>query len=270
MTDVYQRPFLKYAGNKYPLLVEIVTMLPTGRRLIDPFAGSAVVGLNATRFESVWVNDINPDLINLYQHVCHDDFITRCLTRFTPRHNNRLMFDTIKGQFNYGLPPLDRAAVFVYLNRHCFNGLCRYNRKGEFNVSFGRYGTVKFPRQEIRAFQAFCNRATFTCLPWEEVMLSAVPGDVIYCDPPYLPLSDTSNFSGYAGNVFGRKESERLNKIAAQVAARGIPVIVSNNNTEDVRRCFANRKAAKVVTTTRTISSKSDTRGDVEELLMTY
>ncbi len=269
--DIYQRPILKYAGNKYALLTEILPLLGQGQRLIEPFCGTCVVGLNAKGFEAVWANDINPDLIGLYKHVNHPEFPKAAEDLFRSTYNNGSTFNTMKGKFNRGfLQPLDRAATFLYFNWHCFNGLCRYNSKGEFNVSFGRYSAPRFPREKLKAFQEFTKRATFTCQDWEAVMMAAEPGDVIYCDPPYVPLSDTSNFTGYAGNKWGLDEARRLNEVAADLSARGVGVIVSNADAPATWDCFADHRKAVHTKAPRYISCKAETRGMAREVVLVY
>ena len=267
---IYKRPILKYAGSKYELLTEILPLLGSGQRLIEPFCGSCVVGLNA-RFDHVWANDINPDLIGLYQQVNDPAFLPAAEALFHPTYNKGAVFNTMKAQFNRRfLKPIDRAATFLYFNWHCFNGLCRYNAKGEFNVSFGRYRSPRFPREKLRDFQAFTKRATFTCQDWETVMKAAQPGDVVYCDPPYVPLTKTASFTGYAGRKWGLDEARRLDLVAAEVAGRGVTVVLSNANVPTTLECFPGHRRTLSVEARRSISCKPESRGNAQELLLVY
>lgn len=267
----YQRPFLKYPGCKHQLLDLIFATLPGGDRLIEPFAGSCVVGLNAMKYGHVWANDINPDLIGLYDQVRNPEFVPLCRSLFTPERNREGVYYTMRGQFNGRyLKAMDRAAFFVYFNRHCYNGLCRYNADGGFNVPFGSYDDPRFPCAEIMAFQKFAERATFTCQDWEVVIDQALAGDVVYADPPYVPISDTANFTAYAGTTFGDKEAKELNEKAVELSKRGIPVVISNSNTERTLALFCGATRTVELTARRSISRDATTRGQAKEVMLVY
>lgn len=156
------KPFLKWAGSKYKIIDRILNTLPNGRRLIEPFAGSGAVFLNAD-FEEYLIADTNSDLINLYKQVqSHGkDFIAYASALFTPDNNTEASFYALRAEFNACTEPARKSALFVYLNRHCFNGLCRYNSKGQFNVPFGRYTKPAFPNIEMLNFHEKSKRAVF-------------------------------------------------------------------------------------------------------------
>lgn len=149
------KPFLKWAGGKYKLAHFIETHLPspTRKRLIEPFAGSAAVSLSL-EFESYLLNDTNADLIGLFQSLKNQkqEFIAYACSFFTAANNESGRYYELREQFNNSRDTVERAALFVYLNRHAFNGLCRYNSKGGFNVPFGKYKAPYFPEAEILAF----------------------------------------------------------------------------------------------------------------------
>ena len=134
------RPFLKWAGGKYRLIERIKEKLPPGKRLLEPFAGSCALSLN-TDYDSYWLNDINADLINLYKTLQKDgpSFIAFCRAFFKDTNNTPEKFYELRQQFNTEKDIYSKAALFLYLNRHGYNGLCRYNSSGEFNVPFGQY-----------------------------------------------------------------------------------------------------------------------------------
>ena len=144
------KPFLKWVGGKYKIIDHILKNLPNGKKLIEPFAGSGAVFLN-TDFEEYLIADTNTDLINLYKQVQTngEDFIAYASALFIPDNNTETKFYTLRSEFNDCTEPARKAALFVYLNRHCFNGLCRYNSKGKFNVPFGRYSKPVFPNTAI-------------------------------------------------------------------------------------------------------------------------
>ncbi len=127
------KPFLKWAGSKYRVLPHILPLIGTPKRYIEPFAGSLSVALNVVALDYI-INDFNKDLISLYKFIIYNhDFINDCEKYFAD-NNNQVSFYYFRNQFNTSLEPSERASMFVYLNRHCFNGLTRYNKSGEFNV----------------------------------------------------------------------------------------------------------------------------------------
>ena len=132
------KPFLKWAGNKYQIVERIKEVLPAGKRLIEPFVGSGALFLN-TDYPAYLLADANPDLISVYRHLQSDgrDFIEACRLYFTPENNSPERFYEFRQRFNTTSDATEKATLFVYLNKHCYNGLCRYNSKGGFNVPFG-------------------------------------------------------------------------------------------------------------------------------------
>jgi DNA adenine methylase len=264
------RPFLKWAGGKYRLVERIKAQLPPGKRLLEPFAGSCALSLN-TDYDNYWLNDINPDLINLYQVLQREGtaFIEFCSEYFTPQTNTAEKYYEIRNQFNRETDIFVKSALFIYLNRHGYNGLSRYNAGGEFNVPFGKYSKPYFPEEELHYFLAKFNNAKFTSLDFETMLSKACPGDVVYCDPPYEPLSETSNFTSYSAGGFGRSEQQRLAEVASRTAARGIPVLISNHATDFIRDIY--QKAEKIeFPVRRFISCNGDNRNTVVEILAIF
>ncbi len=270
MGDANCRPFLKWAGGKFRVLKQILPRLPRGQRLIEPFAGSAAVFLNA-RYEENLVNDINADLISVYRAIQRDaaGFIDRAGAYFQPENNDKDVFYGIRQEFNESDDPERRAVLFIYLNRHCFNGLTRYNSKGGFNVPFGRYRAPKLPRRALEIFSAKAAQATFTTDDFRTAFLNARAGDVIYADPPYVPLTDTAFFTNYSGNGFDLKDQEDLADLARRTTARGIPVLISNHDTKLTRKLY---QGADITTfgVHRHISCKADGRKAAQELLALF
>ena len=226
------KPFLKWPGGKHRVVHRIRERLPQGRRLVEPFVGSGAVFLN-TAYPTAWLADINADLIALYQAVqtTGPDFIEAARPFFTPENNRPDRYYEHRARFNACADPWERSTLFLYLNRHGYNGLVRYNSAGHFNVPFGRYTRPYFPETELAAFAAASQRAVFQCADFRAVMEAAEPGDVIYCDPPYIPLSATANFTDYAGGGFGPQDQQDLAALARRLATRDIPVLISNHET---------------------------------------
>jgi DNA adenine methylase len=264
------RPFLKWAGNKYRILPKIRSLLPPGQRLIEPFVGSGAVFLNMD-YKQYLLADSNLDLISLFTLLREDSgaFVRKSKKLFTPSANSQEVYYQRRLEFNATADQEDRAALFVYLNRHGYNGLCRYNAKGIFNVPFGRYAQVYFPESELLAFAARAAQAEFVCEDFTEVMQRAVPGDVVYCDPPYVPLSQTSHFTSYSALGFGLEEQKRLAELAQSLSARGVPVLISNHDTVLTQEYYQNARLSSFEVR-RSISCKGASRGKVLELLALY
>ncbi|MDQ0190325.1 Dam family site-specific DNA-(adenine-N6)-methyltransferase [Alicyclobacillus cycloheptanicus] len=264
------KPFLKWAGNKYRILHRIQQLLPRGQRLIEPFAGSAAVFLNTT-FPQYVLNDANADLMNVYQTLKQYGrvYIQACQSLFKPEHNVAEVYYAYREEFNSTSDSFRKAVLFVYLNRHGYNGLCRYNKDGRFNVPFGRYRNPYFPLEEMLAFHRKAQFADLRCEDFETVMLQARPGDVVYCDPPYVPLSNTANFTSYHASGFGLEQQQRLAQLARTLAEHGIPVLISNHYNEFTRVTYASA-AITAFHVPRFISCNGAKRQPAPELLALF
>lgn len=263
------RPFLKWAGGKYRVLERILPRLPKGLRLVEPFAGSGVVSLNAA-FPSALLADSNADLICLYQTIRDqlNEFVAEAESLFGTQ-NDRASYEALRREFNETRDPLRRSAIFVYLNRHGFNGLCRYNASGKFNVPFGSYSNPGFPKKEIEHFARVTRNFEFLHADFQDVLENTRSGDVVYCDPPYVPLSQTSNFTSYAPGAFGVEQQRSLAELARKCARRGIPVVISNHDTPVTQELYSGAELHSF-DVHRSISSKASTRGAVPELLAIF
>ncbi len=264
------KPFLKWAGSKYKIVERIRESLPRGKRLIEPFAGSGAVFLN-TSYDVYLIADSNADLINLFNQVkTHgEEFIDYARALFDPSTNTESAYYALREEFNATGDVRRKSALFIYLNRHCFNGLCRYNSKGGFNVPFGRYSSPNFPSNEVRHFAEKSKAATFLLSDFVETMANAKEGDVVYCDPPYVPLSATSNFTDYTQDGFGGKEQEQLAISAQKLRSRGIPVVISNHDTVFTREIYASARI-EAFQVQRFISRDAGNRGKAAELLASF
>jgi len=218
---------LKWAGNKSRVMPELLTHLPEGDRLVEPFAGSCAV-MMSTDYPAYLVADINPDLINLYRQIKEHTrpFIVIAASLFNQNVTGESYY-AVREAFNHNpaLPLLERAAYFLYLNRNGYRGLCRYNRRGEFNIPFGNYTEPYFPLTEIETFAEKAQRATFICADFRETLRLTKAGDVVYCDPPY-----DGTFSDYHSAGFGKDEHHNLVSMLLDVSER-CPVVVSNSDT---------------------------------------
>ncbi|MGR5235004.1 Dam family site-specific DNA-(adenine-N6)-methyltransferase [Vibrio rotiferianus] len=266
-----QRAFLKWAGGKYGLVEDILRHLPPARKLVEPFVGAGSVFLN-TDYDQYLLADINPDLINLYNLLKErpEEYISEAKRWFVAENNRKEAYLSIRAEFNKTDDVMYRSLAFLYMNRFGFNGLCRYNKKGGFNVPFGSYKKPYFPEAEMEFFAEKAKKATFVCEGYPETFSRARKGSVVYCDPPYAPLSNTANFTSYAGNGFTLDDQAALADIAEKAATeRGIPVLISNHDTTLTRRLYHGAEL-NVVKVKRTISRNGSGRNKVDELLALF
>lgn len=256
---------LKWAGSKVRIIEVLKRHLPAGQRLIEPFAGSCAVMMN-TDYPAYFIADVNRDLIDMYQLIAEQPaaFIQTAEALFE-KGNTAEEFYRLRLAFNSKpAGDKDRAPLFLYLNRHCYNGLCRYNKKGEFNVPFGKYKKPYFPRDEILAFAEKAKLATFLCGNYSEALKAAQSGDVVYCDPPYL--TETANFTAYHSAGFGHEEHGRLARAARRLAGQGVPVVLSNSDAEMVHYLYKDFSISKI-TAPRSIGAAAGSIKTAQEII---
>ena len=266
------RSFLKWAGGKYSLMDKINHHLPDGNKLIEPFAGAGTVFLN-TDYPKYLLNDINADLINLFNELKTNSsaLIPDMRQLFDGKYNNKESFYALRTKFNLSTDIYERSVIFLYLNRHCYNGLCRYNLSGGYNVPFGQYVKPYFPQDELELFADKAKKATFTCESYVKTFNKARKGAVIYCDPPYVPLSKTASFTTYAKEGFNLDDQAKLANLAENAAyQRGIPVLISNHATTWTRKIYEQSSHIDVIQVARTISHKGGSRKPVDEIFALY
>jgi DNA adenine methylase len=207
----------------------------------------------------------------LFRHLQteQESFIYACKQLFTPEYNESSRYYQLREEFNTCLDTRQRAILFLYLNRHGYNGLCRYNQQGIYNVPFGRYSKPYFPETEMRFFYEKSRNVNFLHGDFQNTFSHAKAGDVIYCDPPYAPISQYSNFSAYIHKKFGEKEQIILASLAEYHAERGRTVLISNHDTELTRHLY---RRARILSfpVKRVISCRSDQRKPVMELLAIF
>ncbi|MDC9603943.1 DNA adenine methylase [Xenorhabdus griffiniae] len=229
------KTILKWAGSKSRIMDKLRPHLPAGQRLVEPFAGSCAVMMN-TDYPAYLIADINADLINLYQSIKSDcDQFTKEAANWFEFVLNKNEFYKLRDVFNFSgefsdnfANKLSRSSLFLTLNRHCFNGLCRYNSEGEFNVPFGHYKKPYFPAAEIWAFAEKAAIAEIVHLEWQDTLTLVDYGDVVYCDPPYL--TNEGAFTQYYQSNFNHADHEALAVDLYTLNTHlGVPVTVSNS-----------------------------------------
>lgn len=225
-----EKTILKWAGSKVGIMDLLRPHLPKTKRLVEPFAGSCAVMMN-TDYEQYLIADVNNDLITMYQQIASDniDEIIRTaygLFEFEAVESGYYIERDFFNKSKHVLQPEYVAAYFIYLNRHCYNGLCRYNQKGGFNVPCGNYKKTYFPEEEIRAFATKAHKADIKCQGWAATLLQTCAGDGIYCDPPYMG----TGFTRYHTEGFNDGDQVALAEaLQALHATKGNPVTVSNS-----------------------------------------
>ncbi|XNK94980.1 Dam family site-specific DNA-(adenine-N6)-methyltransferase (plasmid) [Escherichia coli] len=267
----FERSIFKWAGGKFGVLEQIFRYLPEGKRLIEPFVGGGAVFINAGYQENL-LNDVNADLINFYKTLQREAHSLITLAhRFFLDYNTQEGFLAVRNAFNKQVyDDLHLAAAFLFLNRHCFNGLTRYNQAGEFNVGYGKYKTPYFPLQEMEVFLGAEGRSEFVCGDFAAVIEAAGEGDVIFCDPPYEPLPNTEGFTNYSGHDFKFEEQKRLVSLLTDAHRRGAKVLITNSGAPNIRELYQDSGfRVEPLFARRSVSCKGDTRGVVHDVMAT-
>lgn len=266
------RPFLKWAGGKRQLLAEIRNYVPyTYGTYYEPFLGAGAVLFHLQPTTAV-VNDLNFELMNTYRVVQTD--VESLIDGLAQHQNNPEYF--------YRLRNLDRSADFsslsltsrasriIYLNKTCYNGLFRVNRKGHFNVPYGNYKNPKIVDPvALRAVHRYLtkNRVTLLNEDFQVALQDAVRNDFVYLDPPYDPVSQTASFTSYSLAGFDRDAQLRLKLVYDELNQRGCKVLLSNSATPFVRELYQDYQIV-TISAKRPINSNGSKRGAVEEVLV--
>jgi DNA adenine methylase len=264
--DPPPRPFLKWAGGKTQMLEQYGPLFPARfNRYHEPFVGGGAVFFHL-RPRSAVLSDDNAELLDCWRAIRDDvDAVIRALSGHVYERDH---YYAVRAIDPATLPPAERAARTIYLNRTCFNGLYRVNSKGGFNVPFGRYVNPRIvDAPNLRACAKALWRVRLTCGPFRQVLDRARRGDFVYLDPPYNPLSKTSYFTGYAPGGFGIDDQKELAAVFAELDARGALVMLSNSDTPLVRELYGGFRLVEV-RGARAISSKTTKRGPIGELVM--
>ncbi|MDK4294926.1 DNA adenine methylase [Corynebacterium accolens] len=268
------KPLVKWAGGKRQLLPHIHAALPAGtpRRYYEPFIGGGAVLFSLTP-ASARVNDLNSELINLYEVV--REGVDELISLVSTYPNDADFFYQLRAVDRdadrfAALSATERAARTLYLNKTCYNGLYRVNSAGQFNAPFGRYKNPTICDEDtLRGVHQYFrdNDITFTQGDFAAAVAGAGEGDFVYFDPPYDPVNVTSSFTGYQKGGFDRAEQERLKAVCDDLDARGVKFLLSNSATEFIRELYADF-SIDTVAATRAINSVGSRRGKVDEVLV--
>lgn len=253
------KPFLKWAGGKTQLLSELSQFIPDEYgTYIEAFLGGGALFFHLRPSKAI-LSDINPELINCYTVV--RDHVDALISKLKTFNDSESFYYEIRSANLTTLNDIERAARFVYLNRTCFNGLYRENKNGEFNVPYGKYKNPQFC-DEDRLYTAneALQGAKLVCADYKTVLKRyAQFGDLIFLDPPYVPVGKFSDFQRYTKDFFYDDDHIELRDEFNRLEAIGAKVILTNSNVEFVHELYNGHKI-EVFNTKRLISSKSSTR----------
>jgi DNA adenine methylase len=267
------RSALKWPGGKKRVLKHIRSILPiSGKtRLVEPFVGGGSVFLNLD-FDEYLLCDTNNDLISFYKSMKHvpEKFKKQARSLFTDENNTPERYYDLREEFNNTEDPYKRALLFLYLNRHGYNGLCRYNKSGGYNVPFGKYKKPYFPELELEFLATKLKKASFIVGDFQLAFDSLKKGDVVYCDPPYSPINRTSNFTAYFGAEFSDEDQSRLVQYAITAKNDGIATVISNHLTSFTKKLYVSADTQALFSVQRSISQNGKNRNKVEEILALY
>ena len=264
---------LKWVGGKRQLLDALAPLLPGMiTTYCEPFVGGGAL-LFDLQPKTAYVNDINNELIRVYEVIKND--VEALVIALRDFRNEADYFyrvrDWDRDKAKYAaLPDLQKAARTLYLNKTCYNGLFRVNNAGEFNSPFGNYrnpNIVNAPT--LRAISSYLNEATvhLTSIDYAEVLKTLPKGCFVYIDPPYDPVSDTSSFTGYSRGGFTRDDQIRLRENCDELHKRGHKFMLSNSATNFIKEQYAAYHIT-IVQAKRAINSDGAKRGEVDEVVV--
>lgn len=266
-------PVVKWVGGKRQLLAEITPLLPKKiPTYCEPFLGGGAVLFSIQPSKAI-VNDLNGDLITVYK-VIKDDVET--LIQSLKKHENTSdYFYTIRDmdrdkETYQAISDVEKASRLIYLNKTCFNGLFRVNSAGEFNSPFGHYKNPNIVNEPVlRAVSKYFNASniSFYSEDFSDTLSRVGKGGFVYLDPPYDPISDTANFTGYNKGGFDKNEQVRLKECCDTLTRRGVKFLLSNSATTFIKDLYQDYDI-KIVRAKRAINADASKRGAIEEVLI--
>lgn len=265
--DGPRRPFVKWAGGKRQLLPQLKRYVPERYgRYFEPFVGGGALFFEL-RPNAAVLTDVNARLIRTYRGVKNDVESVIELLRGC-RHEEGFFYEQRDVDID-AKSDAEVAAWFIYLNKVGFNGLYRVNRKNRFNVPFGRHRNPTICDEEtLRACSAALAGAELEVADFATAVAGAEAGDLVYFDPPYVPVSVTSSFTSYTSDRFDRAGQERLRDLALDLKGRGVHVLLSNSSAPLVRDLYQSGFETIEVSATRLVNSKVTRRGAITELVI--
>ena len=270
---VFPKPFLKWAGGKTNLLGQYEPLFPEwSGDYFEPFIGSGAVFfyLSARPEErNYYLSDLNREIVDAFCAVRDDvEGVIKLLAKHQQLHSKDYFYQ-VRGLVPQNLSALEKAARTIYLNKTCFNGLYRVNKKGEFNVPMGNYKKPSILQIEtLKAASRALSSADLSTGHYSVLVDKAQAGDFIYLDPPYHPLSKTAMFTNYVAQAFGEKDQIELAEVANALSKKGCLVMESNSNTDFIKDLYKGFKIQEVWAR-RSINREKSKRGAITELVVT-
>jgi DNA adenine methylase len=265
-------PFLKWVGGKRQLMPIIVDHLPKNiKTYIEPFIGGGAVLFHLQPKKAI-INDSNSELINVYYTIKNN--LEELIIDLQKHKNESDYFYEIRSldrKKNFdNLTNIERASRIIYLNKTCFNGLYRVNSSGEFNSPFGRYKNPNIVNEPtLRAVNNYLNTNDIQLrnVDYEEILQEANKNSFIYLDPPYYPVSESSNFTGYVQGGWNASDQIRLREACDELTKKGIKFLQSNSSADLIKKEYRNY-SIHTVKANRSINSDGEKRGEIEEVII--
>lgn len=271
------KPFTKWTGGKRQLLPELLRLSPKEyQRYYEPFIGGGALFFEIAPEDAV-INDANSELIHAYEQIRDnvDELIN--ILKIHDKNNNKEYYLDIRSldrdeKFE-DMTSVEKAARLLYMLRVNFNGLYRVNSKNQFNVPYGRYKNPKIVDEALlRSISAYLKSNPIVILngDFEEAVVDARNSDFVYFDPPYAPVSPTSDFTAYTQDGFDYHEQKRLRDIFERLSNEGVQVMLSNSDTEVIHELYGDIPGINftIVAAKRVINSKASGRGNVNEVII--
>ncbi len=271
------KPFVKWAGGKRQIMDKLLSLVPKEyNTYYEPFIGGGALLFELSPKKAV-INDSNEELINVYRTIASDqgfEDTVRLLNTYEAKHSEEFFYqirnlDKNPKKFSK-LSNAEHAARTIYLNKSCFNGLYRVNKKGEFNVPYNKKNKINtYDRQNMTLAYVYFQSNEIKMLneDFEEAVKDAQKGDFIYFDPPYDSEKEDT-FNSYTEEGFGKEEQKRLARVYQELSDRGCYVMLSNHNTSLINELYKNYHI-HLIHAKRNINSNGEKRGKVEEVIIT-
>ncbi len=277
MSNSKVAPFVKWAGGKRQLLPQIKERMPEKyNNYFEPFVGGGAVVFGLLP-ENALINDINKALINAYRQICNEpDMFLKVINKLDQEmwEDGKKYYYSLREHYNDKLMKaeydVELAALFVFINKHCFNGLYRVNGKGLFNVPYNNSRRSSVDESVIMEVSEYLQGITIMNGDFQEISASAKKGDFIFLDSPYAPLNPTS-FESYTKEGFDIESHRRLSKFYDELTAKGCYCMLTNHNTELINELYGNKGyKIDVVSVKRMINSDASNRVGEEVIICNY
>lgn len=270
-------PFVKWAGGKRQLLPQIKERMPkTYNNYYEPFVGGGAVTFELLP-ENALINDINKSLINAYRQICHEpEAFLKVIHKLDSEmwEDGKEYYYSIREHYNNKMMKeeydVELAAMFVFINKHCFNGLYRVNGKGLFNVPYNNSRKASVEEAMIMEISKYLKNVTILDGDFEKACTNAAKGDFVFIDSPYAPLNPSS-FESYTKEGFDIESHKRLAKLFDDLTARGCYCMLTNHNTELINELYGDKGyKIDVVSVKRLINSDASKRVGEEVIICNY